>query len=619
MTRTISTPFFWKVARGLLLRPVMPGLLLLLLPVMAMAQQRDATDYVAGTRGNAVASESVSDGQTTIRLVGLDQEAASKPAESGRMPPEQPKAKWRGVRPAVSVTPASPPPAEAPPPLAKVPAVPILPADPEMKVKALIADILESEVEMKLDPHKSKLVRTRQPVTRFSITDPEILEVVQFSPTEFELVGGKVGMTTLTLWFGEQQALRYLVHVDRDLAPEDRLAVEYGQLEKKLNELFPNSMVQLIPIADKLVIRGQARDSEEAAQILAVVSGEGVDQAGKQLGPGSRLVVVGAAAKPLGGQDIAATNVINLLDVPGEQQIMLKVRVAELSRTAMRKMGVDLEVRAGDFTWSSLFGIPSAFSALLNTEDLTLALSAMSTNGYSKILAEPNLVTLNGQPASFIAGGEFAVPTVVGVEGASAVSTSFRGFGTQLTFTPTLVGKDRIRLSVMPSFSTINQDISVNGIPGLNSRAVATTVELREGQWLAIGGLLQDQQSGSKSRVPFLGDIPVVGTLFSQREVTREETELIVLVSPELVHPMEAAETPLILPGMEVTEPGDLAFFLGGRYEGKADCDYRSTVGPVREKRSSEGKSRAIREAKQQRKYQGCEQYYVYGPEGLSR
>jgi pilus assembly protein CpaC len=500
-------------------------------------------------------------------------------------------------------------------------AVPVIAGgDPQTKVHAFIADILEPEVELQLDPEKSKLVRTRQPVTRFSVTNPEALEVVQFSPTEFELIGLRPGKTTLTLWFGEQQYLRYLVNVERDKAPEDRMKVEYGVLQNKINELFPNSMVQLIPISDKLIVRGQARDGEEAAQIISVITGQGTDQTGQQLGPGSgRLVNLGSAAKLPGAADLPATDVISLLDVPGEQQIMLKVRVAELSRAALRKMGVDLTATAGDFAWTSMFGITDAFSAVLNTEDVTLALTAISSNSYSKILAEPNLVTLNGQSANFFAGGEFAVPTVVGVEGVSAVSTGFRGFGTQLAFTPTIVDKDRIRLIVMPSFSTLNQDIAVDGIPGLNSRAVSTTVELREGQWLAIGGLLQDQQSGNKVRVPFLGDIPVVGTLFSRRETKREETELIVLVSPELVHPMEARETPLILPGMEVTEPGDWAFFLGGRYEGNPKCDHRSTVWPIYQNQVVDAKMEAIAGAKGQKKYQHCEKYYLYGPDGLSR
>jgi Flp pilus assembly secretin CpaC len=136
-------------------------------------------------------------------------------------------------------------------------------------------------------------------------------------------------------------------------------------------------------------------------------------------------------------------------------------------------------------------------------------------------------------------------------------------------------------LQVQPSFSTTDAANTVAGIPGLQTRAVETNVDLREGQWLAIAGLVQDQQEGGKTRVPAVGDIPYVGTLFGRRHVKRDETELLVLVSPELVHPLEAEECPLILPGMEVTEPNDWAFYLAGEYEGPPDRQHRSTVAHV--------------------------------------
>jgi pilus assembly protein CpaC len=185
-------------------------------------------------------------------------------------------------------------------------------------------------------------------------------------------------------------------------------------------------------------------------------------------------------------------------------------------------------------------------------------------------------------------------------------------------FIPTIIDKDRIRLNVTPSFSTINQDIQVDGIPGLNSRAVSTTVDLREGQWLAIAGLLQDQQSGSKVRVPLIGDIPILDAVFSRKSSKREETELVILVSPELVHPLEAEEVPLILPGMEVTEPDDWGFFLYGYYEGVPSCHHRSTVSPIecRMKKPSDG---AVYEAKSCVGYQDSEQYYLYGAHGFSQ
>jgi len=236
-------------------------------------------------------------------------------------------------------------------------------------------------------------------------------------------------------------------------------------------------------------------------------------------------------------------------------------------------------------------------------------------------LAEPTLVTLSGQTANFIAGGEFPVPTTVGVAGVGAVSTTFRGFGTQLAFTPTVLDKDRIRLQVSPSFSTLNATNSVNGIPGLNTRAVDTTVDLREGQWLAIAGLIQDEQGGTRGRIPGIGDVPLLGALFGNQSFTRDETELVVLVSPELVHPLEAEQVPMLLPGMEVTDPTNYDFFWRQQIEGTPNVHHRSTVWPVYQRRIRDAKAAAkleARQAKQNAGYQDCQKYFVQGPHGFS-
>lgn len=480
---------------------------------------------------------------------------------------------------------------------------------------ALIAGMVDTGKVMQIDPRFSKLLKTKRPVTRVSVTNPDVLEIVQFGPTEFELIGGRTGTTTLTFWIDcneeECEILRYLVQVSPNEAVDERREVEYAVLERKLNEFFPNSRIQLIPIADKLILRGQARDAEEATRILSIVRGDSSDTGG---GPGAR-VNQGAATSPFPGtSDLPPSNVINMLQVPGEMQVLLKVRVAELSRTALRKMGAEFNVDAGDFTFDSLLGISGTVKAVLDTNDVKFMLEALSTNSYSKILAEPNLVTLSGQPAYFLAGGEFAVPVVVGVEGAAAATSNFRSFGTQLAFTPTVLDKDRIRLHVTPSISSINGDNTVDGIPGLDTRAVTTTVDLRAGQWLAIAGLLQDQQAGSKSRVPFIGDVPVLNSFFGKKEVRREETELIILVSPELVHPLEAEEAPQILPGMEVTEPGDVAFFVNSTIEGRPNCEHRSTVWPNVQREII----RSHLSGKRRTNYQQSERYYIQGEHGFS-
>ncbi|MCA9000106.1 MAG: type II and III secretion system protein, partial [Planctomycetaceae bacterium] len=237
-----------------------------------------------------------------------------------------------------------------------------------------------------------------------------------------------------------------------------------------------------------------------------------------------------------------------------------------------------------DFMLTSIvppFGGNAVASGTFDNASFTAFIKFLASNGSAKILAEPNLVTLSGKPATFLSGGEFAVPTVVGVGGAQAATTTFKGFGTQIDFLPTVLDKDRIRLQVNPTFSSINRNNSVQGIFGLDTRTASTTVDLREGQVLAIAGLLQEEQRGDNARVPGLGDIAGLGNLFADRTISRDETELLILVSPELVHALEPEEAPCILPGMEVTEPNDLDFFFYGDIEGRADCHHRSTVWPL--------------------------------------
>jgi pilus assembly protein CpaC len=493
----------------------------------------------------------------------------------------------------------------------------------------LIDEVIEPDLRFRIDPVRSLLVRTKQKVSRISIADPVVLDVTQYGPTEFEFFGKRSGETALSMWFidesGQEQVLRYLVHVGTDQEEQTRADLEYGELQDRLNEMFPNSQIQLIPIADKLIIRGQARDAEEVTQILSIVRAGGDGDGGGGWGGGwggGGGVAAGPVATLPDAPDLPVANVINLLEVPGEHQVMLKVRIAELTRSAIRELGVEFNVGdgAGDVSNWNFSVSPGNLSAILNnTIDLDLYLKAFSGNGYGKILAEPTLVTISGRAATFLAGGEFAVPTAVGIGGIGAATTSFRGFGTMLTFTPTVLDKDRIRMHVMPSFSTINADLAVDGIPGLNSRAVSTTVDLREGQWLAIAGLIEDQQGGSKARIPFLGDIPFFGAPFMHESVRREETELVVLVSPELVHPMDCKQVPLILPGMDVTEPNDKAFFCLQQIEGHPDVQHRSTVWPAYRDRLREAGFQAVHAKRGQPSlYYQQQRYYMCGPQGFS-
>jgi pilus assembly protein CpaC len=359
---------------------------------------------------------------------------------------------------------------------------------------------------------------------------------------------------------------------------------------------------------------------------------------GGQMMGGSAMQMQGTAAGAGGGGMLPPGTIINRVNVPGPRQVMLHVKIAELNRTALRQIGVSwLDTRNQAILGSAVGGagavgasltntsgvgtqfssiVPGAFTqgapraptvfqpvatnlsatataaslassqlfGVFNAGEFNLFINALRVNQLAKILAEPNLMTLDGQPARFLAGGSFPfpVPQSSAVGGASvAVTIQFRDFGAILQFVPFILHNDVIRLDVEPSFSELNPatGVSVLGttVPGINQRSARTVVELREGQTLAIAGLLQLRTTGTTSRVPGLGDLPIVGPWFSQTNLTTVETELVVLVTPELVAPMEKGEVPPS-PGDRVLQPNDYEFYFLGRIEGRTGHPFRATV-----------------------------------------
>ena len=490
------------------------------------------------------------------------------------------------------------------------------------KERTLIREVRDPELMLRLEPSESIIIQTHYPIVRTAISHEEVVDVQAFGPDEIEILGKAVGQAALTFWFevapDDVQMLRYFVSVDnvrqRRLVREHR----YKQLQARINEIFPNSQVFLFPIEDKVIVRGQARDGKEANDIMRLL-GQANAYRNINAGPDPNDPTQDVTEEIL--TDIEPYQFINMLTVPGEQQVMLKVRIAELIRNSSRELGVNIRVMSDSFSISHLISGAGNFSAILSDGDVKFLMKAISTHGYGRLLAEPTLVTISGKPAKFQAGGEFAVPTVVGVDGVGAATTTFRGFGTELSFTPTVLDKDLVRLEVVPSFSTLNSDATVGGIPGLNSRSVDTTVDLREGQWLAIAGLIQVEQGGQRTRLPFLGDLPGVGGLFANENTARNETELIVLVSPELVHPVDAIDVPMLLPGMEITDPTDKEFFFHNMIEGRPGKEYRSTIRPVAVSHVA-GLSK-IRDRKKTRhnarRRIKVESAYIAGPSGLSK
>jgi pilus assembly protein CpaC len=326
---------------------------------------------------------------------------------------------------------------------------------------------------------------------------------------------------------------------------------------------------------------------------------------------------------------VAGPNIVNLLRIAGEQQVMLRVTVAEVNRQAARSIGLNFDVfdesgvrvfanRTGQIlSTQASSGLDSTdqssianLFASLDGGQVRLVISALRTLNFARSLAEPTLTTLNGQPAEFHAGGSFPVPIVTGFLGGTLQQglqgVQFVPFGVSLTFIPYVTDKDRIRLQVAAEVSTRDPgNILVAGsqVPGqLNTRDFSTTVELREGQTLAVAGLLQTNFGADATRVPFFGDLPFVGRLFASDRTSSGEQELVILVTPELVHPVDPEKVPS-LPGSDMFEPGDVEFYLLGRLESRRMEDYRS---PVRTDIHRMGR------------YRHCDDVYIGGPSGFS-
>lgn len=465
-------------------------------------------------------------------------------------------------------------------------------ADSARALHRLVESMPTTQEELEIIERRSQLMNTKANVKRIHIVDPSVVEVVQYGPRELAFMGMGRGSTSLMIWFeGESDPIIYLVKTVRDPSFDVQRRIDYGKLEKRINTLFPNSKVYLIPLTWKVVVRGQARDQQEAAHILQIIQTEIYAQDGSLWGYGgfgANGAWGGGAGADWGGVGGLGMNgmqwglgnnlIVNELQVPGEFQVALRVRIAELNRSQARSMGVDFNVLFNDARHALFTNLGVAGAATLGgifeNGDISVFVQWLAANGTAKILTEPNVTVISGRQARFLAGGEFAVPTIVGIGGAQGQTTSFRGFGTSLLVTPTIVDRDLVRISAIAEYSDLNQGNAVQGIPGTDSRRVETTVEMREGQTLALAGLLSHRTVTEVTRIPFLGDLPKVGPLlFSSKRSSQEENELLILITPEIVRPMDAHEVPPV-PGFDVTVPQDKELYKYNLTEGPPDTGY---------------------------------------------
>ncbi|AYC32616.1 type II and III secretion system protein family protein [Pseudomonas cavernae] len=454
-------------------------------------------------------------------------------------------------------------------------------AEPPTAVRAMPA---ANTSRIQVPIYKSRVLTTRAPVKKVSVGNPEIADILITSPTQLYLLGRSLGSTNVLLWDGGNRLIdNFELEVEHDL----------NGLKTKLHELLPNEKIEVYSAQGALVLRGHVSSAVAmdtavklaktyTAQTSSVVQGEGE----------------AAVAAPTQSLDV-----INLLSVGSSQQVMLEVKVAEMQRNLFKSLSV--RFNALDFgsssRWStggfnngeglgfdgngnvnpvSLIGNGKGFfGQFLSDEFLfNVVLEAAKDNGSAKVLAEPTLTTLTGQQAEFISGGEFPVP----ITEDDGITIEFKEFGVGVKFLPVVLDSGRINLNLNVSVSELSnanslvldtglQSILGEGvtqvIPSLTKRSAQSTVELGNGQTIAIAGLISENTRDFVSRFPGLGDLPILGHLFRSQQFINGETELVILVTPHLAKPVDART--VRLPTEKFVEPSDLDFYLLGKTKGR--------------------------------------------------
>jgi pilus assembly protein CpaC len=504
-------------------------------------------------------------------------------------------------------------------------ATPTATAESRIKQVKHVAKLLDPELTLDLVAGQTRVMVLKTVPVRVQSGDEKIMTMSIANTKELLLQGKDVGTTVLNLWFGDkddpakQETLSYLVRVYPDPEAKERLEKSYKQLEDDINKHFKDTSVRLKLLGDKLVVSGRVRDAQQGVQVLQIIranfqsNGNGGlgTNGGTNLGGGQAsqvpLATAGVGAPGLVGPDplssmvspsldhyiaSAGNNIVNLLEVAGEQQVALRVIVAEVSRSAARSIGLNFSIRnnqgvvvfrnntgnvgGGGFGGGAIANL----TAILDGGNIPIAINALRTLSYAKSLAEPTLVTMNGQSANFLAGGQFPVPIVSGFGNNNGLQgVSFVPFGVQLNFTPFITDRDRIRLQLNANVSArdvgIGTNIGGSNVAGLNTRNVNTVVELRQGETLAVAGLIESNHGADTTRTPLFGDVPFLNP-FSVNRHSAGEKELVIFVTPELVRPLEAGEVPP-LPGSDILEPTDIEFYLFNRLEGRVG-PYRSAI-----------------------------------------
>jgi pilus assembly protein CpaC len=382
---------------------------------------------------------------------------------------------------------------------------------------------------------KSVIINVQVPMTRVLSSNPAVIETLATSPTQVVVEGKSVGSSSLILWDETGRSQMLDVTVDLDISG----------LRTAIERAYPNQQIDVQADGSRLLLSGNAADPHVA------------DDVAKMAG-------------------LYSKDIFNSLTAPAshDRQVLLEVKFAEVDRTKLQQLGFNIfstgaantpgsvstqqfapptisdvtgsvGASAGGFTTS--FKFTDTLNLFVFRPDLNLGASIkdLETKSVLQILAEPNLMALNGQKASFLSGGEFPFPIVQGGQNIGVVTITFRPFGVRLDFTPIISKDNVIRLHVVPEVSTLDfsNALTISGftVPAISTRRAETEIELKDGQSFGIAGLLDNRAQAQLSKIPGIGDIPILGQLFRSKSVQRNNSELLVLVTPHIVDPVHVA------------------------------------------------------------------------------
>jgi pilus assembly protein CpaC len=403
---------------------------------------------------------------------------------------------------------------------------------------------IDKTTELSLSINKSQIIYSRKSLDQVVIGSPEIADIKLLSSRQVLILGKKPGRTNLVF----RDKARSLIAVIDVVVGYD-----LDGIKRKIHEALPHE--------NTIEVRGQ----NDAVMLSGEVS--------------SLLSMDTALA--IASSYVPKKKVLNMLHVGGGQQVMLTTKISEISRNSLRELGVQTSFQktsgSGNiYTLTTGTALASEFGSFVNNRVATsydvmkLTLNALETKGLAKTLAEPNLIALSGQEASFLAGGEFPVP-VAQTTAAGAVPTitlEYKEFGVGLKFTPTVLSSKKINLKLNTEVSAIDSSLSTPTggglvVPGLTTRRAGTTVEVADGQSFAIAGLIQSDMDNAINQIPGLGDIPILGALFRSTKFQRNETELVIVVTPRLATTLPGKE--LVYPTDNFVPPNSFDQYLMGR------------------------------------------------------